>query len=242
MNQQEQILERYRKLKIPVPISDDVLIESSVPTSNKSVYETINKIKNGSKRDEFSQVLKKESPASKFKELPVPKPKKNPNQKKTESPEIETFNTNKEVISEFDIIEKMFETGSSKHQVKYSDIDGYNNNIQVDESQIRFPSMDIEEQLKQRLQKKAASSKEQNIQLPTQKTINKEESINMNTYEAIEVMRKIARDEAKEVVETILKEFIGNQKNKKTYEIVDGKKGIIKIGDKKYQLKNYTES
>jgi len=218
-------------MKIPTPLDPT---QFSVGNSDQLVR--INRIKQGFAKTQIKEIINAGSPND-----PIPtntkKKRSNKQPPKVSKPSVETFvPVNSENLSSID---KMFDSDAT-----YAETEDYGTPLLHGEKQL--PS--VEEQFTKRISLLKGQSPVEALKKARGSKVNKSEDNEFNlpeethnstsllkSFELIELIEKIST----KTVQNILKEYIESQKNKRTYEIYDKDKGIIKIGSKLYKLSNY---
>lgn len=226
MESQTEKLEKLRKAGIPV--REDMIEESSqnIPVSPQDRLQMIQNIMRGAKKKEYNSLFRGEKSTGNEeggldfnKKNVVENSKTNqPNleRKKPVTPKLENFTPSGPNTKS---IEKLFEFDETDYSGDSYDNDGFK----------QQPNM--EETLLERLRKGQG--------LPQKNQISEEKNYSKDVFNSPELkslIEQIAHEVSLRNYKSLLKE---GSNNKNTFEIVEGKKNVIKIKGKLYKISPY---
>lgn len=243
MNEIEQRRQKFAAMGIKLT---EQASQAPVTASNVDVYNKIEQIRRGALKKDMKHLSDAPSAQATFQPLPTPKKRQDGNQKKSEySVEPQSFTPKKP--SEFSEIENMFDGGSGS---RYSTSqDSYeqrpmSTNIEVDSFGPSFNPSDIRNQMQKRIKDKYGVDPQpdvrqldSNIPPEYKRQIDAENEPVLNYYHIQKIIKEMIQDEVGTIVKKVLDEINGPKKQpSNVFEIVDTKKGLIKIKGNLYKL------
>jgi hypothetical protein len=223
-NSKKEMLERFEKLGIPVPLKP---IAPSANSKNPDLASKMDLIRNGGLKNEYSSFIEKaEKVTAAPSYIPVPKVGKKPGEVSKDTPSLESFSKNSN--SEAALYENML----------FGEVDSNTRSTQSAKDVTDFgPSnLDTRAKLQERLKER------QNQAIENASTQNFIGGIQLTEAELTEKITEIAKEISKNMIKTVLTEFskkeggiIVESKNVKKAEIVG--KNKVKIGNTIYEVK-----
>jgi hypothetical protein len=231
----EQMIERYKKLGIPMPL--EPITNQPAMSGNPDKLKKIEEIRNGFKKNEFNNILQADGPTKGFTPLPVPRPKHAQSKSKDLIPEVKSNPIPRN--EEADSIERMLFGDSTTTQVSSQALNRKDLNYNTSNG-------DFVQEFRNKMQNKIQETVAKTT-TPTHQdgyiTIN-EEDLNKRISE---ISREISKEVSKKMIKSVLLEYakdgqgliVETEKVKKA-EIVN--KNTVKIGGKLYKLTPITQS
>ena len=223
-----EMLERFEKLGIPVPMKPIANIATS---KNSELASKMDQIRNGGLKNEYSSFIEKsEKVTAAPSYIPVPKVGKKPGELTKEAPALESFSKNSN--SEASLYESML----------YGEVDSNTRSAYSAKDVTDFGPSNLDTRAK--LQEKLRERQAQAVETPF--SSNMIGGIQLTEAELTEKITEIAKEISKNMIKTVLIEFskkeggiIIESKNVKKAEIVG--KNKVKIGGQIYEVKKVAQ-
>lgn len=244
MSELEQRRKKFESMGIKLT---EQMTSAPVTASNKDVYNKIEQIRRGALRQDMKHLASADAPSTSFQALPTPKKRSNPNQKSSEY-SVEPKSFAPKPTPELAEIDRMFDGGDSSYS-SMSSSSGYMNqrpmetSISIDNIGPSFSADSVRNQMQQRIKQKYGIDPSEERSAPTvsreiQGRMDSENQPVVNYYHIKDMIREMIQEEAENIIRKVLDEYLNKSKKQSSnvFEIVDAKKGLIKIKGNTYKL------
>lgn len=244
MNELEQRRKKFESMGIKLT---EQMTSAPVTASNKDVYNKIEQIRRGALKKDMRQLTNAEAPSTSFQSIPVKKPRQNPNKTSSEY-SVEPKSFVPKSSPELSEIDRMFggddSPSSSFSSSQYIEQRPMNTSISIDNIGPSFSPDVIRSQMQQKMKEKygfePSDEKEMVSSVPNnlKNRMNSENEQVLNYYHIKDMIREMIQEEAEGIIRKVLDEYLNKSKkqNQNVFEIVDAKKGLIKIKGNVYKL------